>query len=185
MMEVLNTLSDWLFKGWESIGRVVFVGVLAYAGLLLFLRISGKRTLSKMNAFDLVVTVSLGSTLSTILISRQTGVADGLTALALLIALQYSVAWLSVRWPWFRQLIRSEPTLLFHQGIYLHTALRREWVTSEEILAAIRQSGATQPADVLAVVLETDGSFTVLSGGPSSDIPSLQNVTYPTPEGKG
>ena len=66
MTDVASTLYDWVFKGWESLGRVLFVGILAYAGLLLFLRMSGKRTLSKMNAFDLVVTVSLGSTLSTI-----------------------------------------------------------------------------------------------------------------------
>jgi uncharacterized membrane protein YcaP (DUF421 family) len=179
MMGIAETIASWLFKGWESIGRVVLVGILAYAGLLLFLRISGKRTLSKMNAFDLVVTVALGSTLSTIIVSRQTGVADGLTALALLIGLQYSVAWLSVRWPWFSQVIKSEPTLLFHRGIYLHTALRRERVTPDEILAAIRQSGVAEPADVAAVVLETDGSFTVISSRPPSDIPSLQNVAHP------
>ncbi|GAB3559829.1 hypothetical protein [Spirosoma fluminis] len=50
MTDVAATLHDWVFKGWESIGRVVFVGTLAYIGLLIFLRISGKRTLSKMNA---------------------------------------------------------------------------------------------------------------------------------------
>ncbi|ADB40197.1 DUF421 domain-containing protein [Spirosoma linguale] len=180
MTDVFDNVSNWLFKGWESIGRVLFVGVLAYAGLLLFLRISGKRTLSKMNAFDLVVTVALGSTLSTIIVSRQTGVADGLMALALLIGLQYSVAWLSVRWPWFRRGIKSEPALLFHQGTYLHGALRRERVTPDEILSAMRQSGAANPADVSAVVLETDGSFTVISGSLSADMPSLQNVTRPS-----
>jgi uncharacterized membrane protein YcaP (DUF421 family) len=179
MTDLVETVGNWLFKGWESITRVVFVGIVAYGGLLLFLRISGKRTLSKMNAFDLVVTVALGSTLSTIIVSRQTGVADGLMALALLIGLQYSVAWLSVRWPWFRKGIKSEPSLLFHQGNYLHTALRRERVTPDEILAAIRQSGTAQPADVSAVVLETDGSFTVIAGSPSADTGSLQNVNPP------
>lgn len=179
MTDLIDTISSWLFKGWESIGRVVFVGLLAYAGLLVFLRISGKRTLSKMNAFDLVVTVALGSTLSTIIVSRQTGVADGLMALALLIGLQYGVAWLSVRWPRFRNGIKSEPALLFHQGTYLYGALRRERVTPDEILAAMRQSGAAQPADVSAVVLETDGSFTVISGSNSTDIPSLKNVNRP------
>ena len=144
MTDVAATLHEWVFKGWESIGRVLFVGILAYTGLLFFLRISGKRTLSKMNAFDLVITVALGSTFSTIIISRQTGLADGLTALALLIALQYSVAWLSIRWPWFQDLIKSEPTLLFHQGNYLWQALRRERVAEGEVLAAIRGSGVAQ-----------------------------------------
>ncbi len=164
MIDIWATVSSWLFKGWESIGRVLFVGVLAYAGLLIFLRISGKRTLSKMNAFDLVITVALGSTFSTIVISRQTGVADGLTGLALLIALQYSVSWLSIRWPWFQQVIKSEPTLLFHEGQYLRLALRRERVSEDEVLAAMRSSGAARLEDVTAVVLETDGSFTVIQG---------------------
>lgn len=173
---LLSTLSDWLFKGWASIGRVLVVGLLAYVGLLLFLRISGKRTLSKMNAFDLVVTVALGSTLSTIIVSRQTGVADGLTALALLIGLQYSVAWLSVRWPWFRRQIKSEPTLLFHQGQFLREQLRRARVTDDEVLAAMRSSGVADPANVLAVVLETDGSFTVVQGKADGSGSTLANV---------
>ncbi|RYF65955.1 MAG: DUF421 domain-containing protein [Cytophagaceae bacterium] len=176
MIDDWETVSSWLFKGWESIGRVVVVGVLAYAGLLFFLRISGKRTLSKMNAFDLVITVALGSTFSTIIISRQTGVADGLTALALLIALQYSVSWLSVRWPWFQQILKSEPTLLFHQGQYLRGALRQERVSEGEVLAAMRSSGAARLEDVTAVVLETDGSFTVIQEKSQGTATSLQNV---------
>ncbi|GAA4455570.1 DUF421 domain-containing protein [Nibrella saemangeumensis] len=174
----LLTISDWLFKGWESVGRVLLVGILAYAGLVLFLRISGKRTLSKMNAFDLVVTVALGSTLATILLSPQTGLVEGLTALALLILLQYAVAWLSVRWPWFRHKIKSEPTLLFHQGQFLRQALRRERVTEDEILAAMRSSGALQPEEVTAVVLETDGSFSVVQASKNKDVEptTLQSV---------
>ena len=112
----LSTLADWLFKGWDTIGRVLVVGTLSYIGLLIILRTSGKRTLSKMNAFDMVVTVALGSTLSNIFMSRQTGLADGLTGLATLALLQFVVAWLSIRWPGFKKLIKSEPTLLFFQG---------------------------------------------------------------------
>lgn len=59
------------FNAWSDIGRVLVVGGLAYAGLVLLLRLTGKRTLSKMNAFDLVVTVALGSTLATILLSKD------------------------------------------------------------------------------------------------------------------
>jgi uncharacterized membrane protein YcaP (DUF421 family) len=53
------------FNVWESIVRTLVIGVLAYAILILQLRISGKRTLSKMNAFDFIVTIALGSTLAT------------------------------------------------------------------------------------------------------------------------
>ncbi|WP_338870370.1 YetF domain-containing protein [Spirosoma sp. SC4-14] len=179
MTDELATVTDWLFKGWQSIGRILIVGVLAYAGLLIILRISGKRTLSKLNAFDLVVTVALGSTLSTIIVSRQTGVADGLTALALLVFLQYVVAWLSVRWPWFERFIKDEPTLLFHQGHYLKKAMREQRVNEDEVLAAIRSVGAPYPDDVMAVVLETDGSLTVIQGTNEKPADSLKNVQQP------
>lgn len=49
-----------LFQDWEGVARTLFVGVLAYIVLVAFLRISGKRTLAKLNAVDLVVTVALG-----------------------------------------------------------------------------------------------------------------------------
>ncbi len=84
------------FSTWAGLGRTVIVGVLAYAGLVALLRLSGKRTLAKMNAFDLVVTVALGSTLATILLSKTVPLAEGILAFALLIALQYVIAWLSV-----------------------------------------------------------------------------------------
>ena len=50
--------------------------------LVIFLRLSGKRTLSKMNAFDLVVTVALGSTLATVLLTKDVALADGALAFA-------------------------------------------------------------------------------------------------------
>ncbi|QKZ13554.1 DUF421 domain-containing protein [Spirosoma sp. KUDC1026] len=175
-MDILTMLSDWIFKGWESIARVLVVGVVAYVGLVSFVRISGKRTLSKMSAFDLVVTVALGSTLSTIIVSRQTGIADGLTALALLIGLQYAVAWSSVRWSWFRKRIKGEPTLLFHQGLFLNNALRQERVTEDDVRSAMRSAGVAQLPDVTAVVLETDGSFTVIQGEARQQESSLKDV---------
>jgi hypothetical protein len=58
---------------------------LAYGVLIFFLRVSGKRMLSKMSAFDLVVTIALGSTLATILLSKDVTLAEGIAALGLLI----------------------------------------------------------------------------------------------------
>src|SRR5919106_4441321 len=86
-----------LFDSWAGLGRVLLVGTLAYAALVLLLRISGKRTLTKLNAFDLAVTVALGSTLATVLLSSSVALAEGVLALGLLISLQYLITWLSVR----------------------------------------------------------------------------------------
>lgn len=153
--------ADMLFQGWENIRRTLIVGLLAYVALVLFLRISGKRTLAKLNAFDLVVTVALGSTLSAVLLQSSIALAEGLTALALLIAMQYAVAFLSVRSTGFAKLVRSEPTLLARDGAFCAAQMRHSRITQSEALSAIRQSGGRTVADVETMILESDGSISV------------------------
>lgn len=150
------------FDTWQGLLRVLVVGVLAYAGLVALLRWSGKRTLSKLNAFDFVVTVALGSTLATILLSKDVALAEGLLAIALLAGLQYVVAWGDVRFSWVGRLIKSEPRLLLRDGDFLEGAMRKERVTRDEILASLRKEGIDDPAEAKAVVLETDGSLSVI-----------------------
>ena len=152
-----------LFGSWEGLLRVLVSGALAYPALVLVLRISGKRTLAKMNAFDLVVTVSLGSTLATVLLSKDVLVAEGVVAFALLAALQFVVAWMSLRFKWAEAIAKSAPRVLLRDGRIDGEALRDERVTADEVLAAIRSSGIGDQAMVAAVVLETDGSFSVIS----------------------
>jgi uncharacterized membrane protein YcaP (DUF421 family) len=95
------------FDTWWGLARIIVVGVLAYAALVLLLRVSGKRTLSKMNAFDLIVTVALGSTLATVLLSKDVSLAEGALAFALLIGLQFTVTWLSVRSLAVRRVVKA------------------------------------------------------------------------------
>jgi hypothetical protein len=87
------------FDAWRELVRVLLVGAVAYVFLVVLLRVSGKRTLAKLNAFDLVVTVALGSTLATILLSADVSWSEGVLALVLLVALQFVVAWTTSRWP--------------------------------------------------------------------------------------
>lgn len=153
------------FDGWSSLGRVLIVGILAYVALVAILRVSGKRTLTKFNAFDLVVTVALGSTLATILLNKDVTLAEGILALSLLIYLQYVITWLSVRAPRFQHLVKAEPTLVAHEGQFLDDALRRERVTREEVEAALRSSGMSDISQAKSVILETDGSISVIGKG--------------------
>ena len=169
------------FDSWNSVGRVAVTAVMAYVALIVFLRISGKRTLSKLNAFDLVVTVALGSTLATVILSKDIALADGLLALGLLIGLQYAVAWLSVRATVFRRLLKNDPTLLFYDGVFLHVALRRARITRDEVLAAIRGQGVESLGDLRAVVLETDGTLSVVrAGGTRPSDSALSSVAQPS-----
>lgn len=172
-------VDEMFFSGWESLLRTLVVGVLAYVSLIVFLRFSGKRTLSKMNAFDLVVTVALGSTLATVLLTKSVALADGLLAFALLIFLQFAVAWSSVRARWVRRLVTGEPLMLLYRGEVLPTALRQSRVTEDELRAAVRAQGLASLKEADAVVLETDGSFSVVQAEPGSDRSTLEGVKRP------
>jgi uncharacterized membrane protein YcaP (DUF421 family) len=153
------------FSDWADLGRVLAVGTLAYAALILFLRLSGKRTLTKLNAFDLVITVALGSTLSSVLLDKSISLAEGAVAFALLILLQYLLTWSSVRWRRFEKVVKSEPTLLVHRGEFLGEAMRRQRITQSEVLSAVRSSGNGDVLGMRAVVLENDGSLSVIPEG--------------------
>jgi uncharacterized membrane protein YcaP (DUF421 family) len=115
-----------------------------------------------MNAFDLVVTVALGSTLATVILSKDVALAEGVAAFAVLIGLQFVITWLSVRSAAVRRLVKAEPTLLFYRGQFLPDQMRRSRVLEDEVHAAVREQGVAALSEVEAVVLETDGSFAVV-----------------------
>lgn len=80
----------------------------------------------------------------------------------MLIALQFAVAWSSVRSSTISHLVKASPRLLFYSGEFLLAAMRSERLTKTEVIAAIRGAGHADLAAVGAVVLETDDSFSIL-----------------------
>jgi uncharacterized membrane protein YcaP (DUF421 family) len=164
------------FDTWSDVTRTMIAGAAAYAVLIVVLRVSGKRTLSKLNAFDLVVTVALGSTLATILLNTSVSVFEGVAALALLAALQYLAAIVSSRIKAGRALLTSRPTLLLTDGCADEKALRAQRVSVDEIRQAIRSSGHGDVTEVAAVVLESDGSLSVISNKQIGDGSALEGV---------
>jgi uncharacterized membrane protein YcaP (DUF421 family) len=164
------------FDSWSDLGRILAVGASAYVTVVLVLRLSGKRTLAKLNAFDLVVTVALGSTLATILLSSDVSWTEGALALLVLALLQSVVAWGTVRRPGLRQVVTSRPTLLLRDGCVLPSTLRDERVTVDEIRQAVRASGSGDVSSIAAVVLESDGSLSVIPASKVGDGSSLRGV---------
>lgn len=147
------------FSDWQSLLRTLIIGVLGYVGLVLILRVSGNRTLSKMNSFDFVVTVALGSTFATAILQKSVSLTDVLFALALLVGLQFAVTWIAVRSSWFDHVIKSSPVVLFSNGEFLKRRMKAAHVTLDEIKAAMRQQGFSTIQQVQYVLLETNGSI--------------------------
>lgn len=164
------------FDTWSDVLRTMIAGAAAYVFLIVVLRVSGKRTLSKLNAFDLVVTVALGSTLATILLNTSVSVAEGVAALALLAALQFMAAIVSSRLKAGRVLLTSRPTLLLSDGRVDEKALRAQRVSADEVRQAIRSSGQGDVTAIAAVVLESDGSLSVISSNQIGDGSALVGV---------
>ena len=143
--------------------RVLVIGPVTYVWLIAVLRITGKRTLAQLNAFDFIVTVALGSTLATVILSGTVAWVEGALALALLAVLQFIVAMISVHSRWARRMLTSEPTVLLRDGQPIQEALLRERISHESLLAAVRGAGVGGLEMVSTVVLETNGKLSVIS----------------------
>lgn len=150
-----------IFGDLDSVIRIAIVGPLAYISLIVFLRVAGKRSISKMNAFDFVVTVALGSLLGTVILDSSVGIIDGAAAMGVLLVGQYLVSWLSVRSDRFERVLKAEPTLILRDGRPLPDAMRRMRVTQRDIDAAARQAGV-DAAYVAEMILEPDGTVSVV-----------------------
>lgn len=168
------------FDSWESVARIAINTTLAYAAIIILLNLSGKRTLSKMNAFDFIVTVALGSSLATVALSKDVTLLDGVLAFIMFIFLQYCLTWLSVRVKAVKKIITNDPMLLLYQGKMLPDVMKKERITKEELYVAARESGITDLQDIHAIILETTGTISVISERDAQEAGAMGNVkNYP------
>lgn len=154
---------NFFFTDWEAILRVLVVGITMYASLVVFLRLSGSRTIASMNAFDFIVTVALGAVFGRALTANSVALAEALTAFALLIMLQYTVAWLQTRWPRFERALTNDPTLVYFRGEFLWDAIRDQRVTENELRGAVRKENVGSMDEVEALVFEPSGKVSVIT----------------------
>lgn len=150
------------FESWVDIGRTAATSILFYVFIIISVRIGGKRATSKMNNYDWIVTVALGSIAGSTILFKDVTIGDGVVASGVLIGLQYIITKLSVRFERVRQLVQSTPRLLLYNGSFLKEAMVRERVTESEIRAAVREKGIPDIAKVRAVVLEADAELSVI-----------------------
>jgi uncharacterized membrane protein YcaP (DUF421 family) len=169
-------MENIFFDNWESTGRTFIITIMAYLVMLTFLRVSGKRTLSKMNAFDFIVTVALGSTLANVTLNKDVALVDGALAFFMLIFLQYLLTWLSVRMKSVKNLITSKPTMLLYKGEVLNDVLKSERITIEELYMSARQKGIEDLSQIDIIVLETTGDITIMPSVERVEAQTLQDV---------
>lgn len=164
----------FLWGGWEPLLRILLVTTLGYLWLVLLVTRSGQRTLSDMTPFDFVITVTLGSAFGRVITAHEVAVPEVIVAFAVLVALQWAFAIARDRGFRVTRILHAEPTLLYHRGEILETAMHRHRIRPDDLLGAARKSGIGSLDDVEAIVLESNGDFAVIgvaSAGDGSALP--------------
>jgi uncharacterized membrane protein YcaP (DUF421 family) len=178
-----------LFKSWEAILRVVLSATAVYILVVAALRLVGSRALAKMSAFDLVVSIALGSLVAAVPLSTTISVADGIAAILTFLALQELTRFLQARYRFAHHLVRERPHLVVWDGKLLDERMKAIDTSADEVRAAIRQAGHLSLDDVQAVVLENDGAWSVMSRGDPVDLSALEGIDIPdhgpVEEGRG
>lgn len=159
--------------------RVAITAIALYFLLILILRVSGKRTLSSMNTFDFIITVAIGTTLTSTILDRTIALTDGLTAFIVLIGLQFLISWVSSRSKRFSRLVKAKPKLLCYRGELLYDALKQERIVESEIMQSLRSNGYSSLKDADAVVLETNGNISVIGKLNKHEKSTLKDINAP------
>ncbi|MFG0296010.1 MAG: DUF421 domain-containing protein [Maioricimonas sp. JB045] len=155
-------IEKWITSDWNAVPMVVLSGVVTYVAILVYTRIVGLRSFSKMSAADFAITVAVGSLFASTVSSPSPALLLGLVALAVLFAGQWSVAWMRRRANWISRWIDNEPLLLMAGGTMIPENLTRANVTRNDIYAKLREANVIEYEQVLAVVFETTGDISVL-----------------------
>ncbi|WP_294281000.1 YetF domain-containing protein [uncultured Chryseobacterium sp.] len=167
------------FENWTHVWHMDLMTFISFMALFILIRISGKRTLAKFNAFDFIVTVALGSVLAYMMLAKIT-FTEGLLVLLLIIGLQYLFARLSRASDTMDQVLNASPRLLLYKGHYLEDSMKKEAITKNEIFAVIRKEGLAKIKYVLAVVIEPDGEISVIEkNGGSAEHNTIDNLNVP------
>lgn len=162
-------MKEWFTNSSESLLAIILTALGIYLALVIFTRISGKRSFSKMSSFDFAVTVALGSIMATVILSKSVSLPQGIIGLGILYFIQIAVAYLR-RFNTIQNLIDNKPTYLMKDGKVLIENLRKCKVTESDLKAKLREANVIQLSEVKAVIFESTGDISVLHGSEDKPI---------------
>jgi len=140
----------------------VLRSVVVYLFLLVAFRLTGKRQVGQLTPFDLIVLLIISNVVQNALIGNDNSLGGGLVGAAAILALNSAVVEVTYRSRRARRLLEAQPTLLIHDGRLLEDNMRRERVTLDDLLAALRRNGVMDPAQVRVAMLEENGGISVI-----------------------
>ena len=158
---------DLLHPGVPLVEKVVRT-IVVYAFLLIGLRLAGKRELTQLNPFDLVVLLLLSNTVQNAIIGEDNSLVGGIIGAATLLILNAVLVRALFHWGKLDK-IEGSPELLIRNGHVVRPHLERELITLAELEAAARRQGIESLAHVKHCRLETGGALTFIPKHPTDD----------------
>tara|TARA_R100000935_G_scaffold51717_2_gene78496 strand:+ start:145 stop:666 length:522 start_codon:yes stop_codon:yes gene_type:complete len=154
-------MEKWFEASWTSVIAICITAVFIYLAVIIFTRLAGKRSFSKMSSFDFAMTVAIGSIIASTVLSKSVSLAEGVVGLAMVYILQLTVAILRLNTN-VEKLIGNTPTLLMDGTNILHENLKKVRVTESDLRSKLREANVLELSQVRAVVFEATGDISVL-----------------------
>jgi uncharacterized membrane protein YcaP (DUF421 family) len=152
-----------------SIAEKVARSAVVYLFLLVAFRLSGKRQLGQMTAFDLVVLLIISNVVQNAVIGNDTSLGGGLIGATTILVLNLIVAYVTFRFKRADRVVEHSPTVLVRHGRVLRENLRRERLGPRDLRAALRHHGVVSVRDIRYAFLEEDGHVSVITGRPRGE----------------
>jgi uncharacterized membrane protein YcaP (DUF421 family) len=133
-----------------------------YVFLVVGLRLLGKRELGQMNVYDLVLIIVLANAVQNAMVGNDTTLVGGLIAALTLLILNRIFTLLMAKSDRLEKFMVGEPVLIVNDGVLLEDRCKKEGITREQVMAALREHGLERLEDAHMCVLEVDGAISVV-----------------------
>src|SRR5512143_3132784 len=159
--------------------NLILRAIAVYAFLLVALRVAGKRELAQMTSFDLVLLLVISNAVQNSINAGDNSLTGGLVSAVTLVLLNWAVGWATYRWRWTERVIQGRPIRIVTDGKIHVGAMRRELLTLSELRSALRKQGVARVTDCSRVVLEPDGTLSILRR--DGEQRALRELAHPEP----
>jgi uncharacterized membrane protein YcaP (DUF421 family) len=144
---------------------LVLRAAVAFTLIFFATRVVGRRELSGLEPFDVIMLVVLGDLVQQGVTQDDYSVTGAVIVITTIAVLTAAVAWLGYRFRRLRPILEGEPMVLVEDGRPIERNLKRERLTVDEILAEARLQQVGSLADVRWAVLETNGKISIIPRG--------------------
>ena len=148
---------------WELLLR----GIIVYAFLLCLIRITGRRQTGMMTPFDFILLLILSNTVQNAMNGGDNSLGGGLFLAGTLIAINWMMLLLSRHYRIVHWALVGRPVFLVRDGDIQEQVMHQERITHHELMSAMRQAGLANIEQVKDVILETNGTISVIHRTPA------------------